>query len=435
VGDKVSAQTESDTVNGDPKVQSAFRLGYRFAQLYHKPDRATLDAEPANGLPTHLPSFSELSPGNRAELILREIKHDATSLLTAAGDQSALSTLAEIMRGQQGDDAKKTQILEAFRKLRIEIGADDARLSTAIDLGRMLADTVILAESSGDYRAEFGQYRLQNAYEWLEDLHTSFPENAADAVRGSLQYWEEWVNDAGASGRKADDRYVRGALTRQGERWRRLLSGEILAENLLAADNYRQAASDYLKRTARLTWEFVKRFWWAILAVLFSTGGIIYVIVTYAPGGPAAVAAVIATVVGSLGVSWKTVGSTLGKVAAKAEQPLWNAEVLQAIIFATFIPPVKIKPREYAALRKQAAEKKALPAPPQSARGQSEAPAGANGAPQNGPVASAPPARPAENTSAPAADSAENGRVPATAGRDPASPELDPDPAEKSTQG
>jgi hypothetical protein len=63
------------------KVQRAFRLGWRFAQLYHRPDRATLEASATNnGLPEHLPSFSELSDGNRAELILREIKHDVTSL-------------------------------------------------------------------------------------------------------------------------------------------------------------------------------------------------------------------------------------------------------------------------------------------------------------------------------------------------------------------
>lgn len=76
-------------------------------------------------------------------------------------------------------------MLDTFRHLRIEIGADDAHLSTAIDLGRVLADTVILANSPEAYLTEFVSYRLQNAYEWLEDLHTSFPEHASDAVKGS----------------------------------------------------------------------------------------------------------------------------------------------------------------------------------------------------------------------------------------------------------
>jgi hypothetical protein len=359
-----TTQAQSNPTTGDMKVQRAFRLGWRFAQLYHRPDRATLEASATNnGLPEHLPSFSELSDGNRAELILREIKHDVTSLkpiLSSDEDPAALNALLNVMRGPIDPTGKKTQIAETFRKLRIEIGADDARLSTAIDLGRMLADTVIQADSPDGHLAEFGHYQLQNAYEWLEDLHTSFPENAADAVRGSLQYWEEWVSDPSAVGRAADDRYVRRALSLQGERWRRLLSGEILAESLLAVDNYRQAASDYLGRIARLTRDFVERFWWAVLGVLSGTGAIFYVILRYAPAGVASVLAVIATAAGSLGVSWKTVGSTLGKVAAKAEQPLWNAEVLEAIIVATFIPPVEMKAREFASLRKQTAGRKAL---------------------------------------------------------------------------
>jgi hypothetical protein len=152
-------------------------------------------------------------------------------------------------------------------------------------------------------------------------------------------------------------------LSLQGERWRRLLSGEILPRDLLTADNYRQAASDYLGRIGRLTWSFARRFWPAIIVVLGGTGAIIWAILTYAPTGAASVAAVIATAAGSLGVSWKTVGSTLGKVATQAEQPLWNAEVLEAIVVATFIPPVEMNDRAIASLRKQTGGSKALPGP------------------------------------------------------------------------
>lgn len=364
--DQVSALNESDPTAGDINVQRAFRLGWRFAQLYHDPHRATLEAGATEGrLPSHLPSLSELSAGNRTELILREIKHDVASikpeLSSGDDDPAALDLLLKVMRGPIDSEGKQTQILETFRHLRIQIGADDARLSTGIDLGRMLADTVLLARSSDAYLAEFKSYRLQNAYEWLEDLHTSFPANASDAVKGSLQYWEQWVANASAADLSSNDMHVRRALSLQGERWRRLLSGEILPEDLLAADDYRKAASNYLGRIARLTGGFVRRFWPAIILVLGGTGAIIWAILTYAPTGAASVAAVIATAIGSLGVSWKTVGSTLGKVATMAEQPLWNAEVLEAIVAATFIPPVEMNNRAIESLRKQIEGPKALP--------------------------------------------------------------------------
>jgi hypothetical protein len=389
----MSVQAETNAATENINVQRAFRLGWRFAQLYHNPHRATLEASARNGkLPKHLPSLSELSDGNRTELILREIQHDVAAIkpaLSAADDPVSLDTLLNVMRGPIDSKGKKTQIVETFRLLRIQIGADDARLSTAIDLGRMLADTVIPPDASGSFKAEFDHYRLQNAYDWLEDLHTSFPKNAADAVRGSLQYWEEWANNPSIAARAADDTYAKRALTLQGERWRRLLSGEIFAESLLAAENYRQAASEYLSRTARLTLSFVRRYWPAVTLVLGGTGAIIWTILNYAPTGAASVAAVIATAAGSLGISWKGVGSTLGKVAAKLEQPLWTAEVLEAIIVATFIPPVKMKSREFASLRKQAGEPKALPAPLPE-RGQLGPAADAGGTDPNGEVGNAP---------------------------------------------
>jgi hypothetical protein len=370
LGDRMSMATESNSANGDANIQRAFRLGWRFAQLYNDPHCATPDASVTKGaLPPHLPSLGELSEGNRTELILREITHDVESLRPeqdqAPGAVPFLGTTLGIMRDQGQDNrARKAAVLGAFRKVRIEIGATDARFSRAIDLGRMLADTVILAnspESTNGYIAEFGSYRLANAYEWLEDLHKSFPKNASDAVKGSLQCWEQWVADSGVAGNLAEHTRAKRALSSQGERWRRLLSGEIFASDLLVADNYRRAANNTLGRIARLAWGFVQRFWPVIALVLGGTGAVIWTILTYAPAGGASVAAVIATVAASLGVSWKSIGSTLGKVAAMAEEPLWNAEIREAIVVATFIPPVEMNSRDIAALRKKIARSKTLP--------------------------------------------------------------------------
>jgi hypothetical protein len=365
----VSTQTGSDSAGGDTNVQRAFRLGWRFAELYHSPHCATLDSTATNDSPPqHLPSLSELSDGNRTELILLELTHDVAVLMAkqgqVVGDSTFLNTTLGVMRSKDQDNkARKTAVLGAFREVRIQICATDARFSRAIDLGRMLADTVIQANSLGftsDYLTEFKSYRLQNAYEWLEDLHTSFPKRASDAVKGSLQCWEKWVVDSDTAEGAKENGYTKRALSLQGERWRRLLSGEILADDLLAAESYRRVASNTLNRIARLTWGFVQRFWPVIALVLGGTGAIIWAIITYAPSGAASVAAVIATVVATLGVSWKTIGSTLGKVVAMAEEPLWNAEVLEAIVVATFIPPVEMNTHEITALRKKIKQSKAL---------------------------------------------------------------------------
>ncbi len=382
---------------GDVSVQRAFRVGWRFAQLYRHPYRATLDRDERDWLPDHLPSFSRLSDGNRAEMILREVAHDIEMLkpdwAPGGASSDSVSTLATTMRGQVSADSKKEAILETYRRFRIEIGAEDARLGRAVDLGRMLADTVILANSGGSdrsYLAEFEPYRLQHAYERLEDLHSSFPRHAADAVRGSLECWAQWIGDSASARGGEEDARVKRALTQQGERWRRLLSGEILADDLLAADSYRSAVSNYLGRIARLAWAFARRFWLVILLVLGGTGAVIAVIVKYAPTGAASVAALIATAAGSLGISWKTVGSTLGKAAAMAEQPLWNAEVLEAIVVATFIPPVEMNGRDVASLRRKAtsAPKELPPVPPhQLAPAASGAPPPAAGQPAAAPAA------------------------------------------------
>lgn len=379
-------QTESDVAAADV-VQRAFRLGWRFAQLYHSPHRATSDDPPDTATPpVHLPSLSELSEGNRTELILQQTIRDAGHLLPqwSSGEGGAeLLALQSVMEGAQDSSAKKTTVLSAYRRLRIEAGAQDARLGQAIDLGRMLADTVIQAnagDSPDTYVAQFDPYRLQNAYEWLEDLHESFPKHASDAVRGSLQCWQQWVSSSARSG---EDSRVKRALSLQGERWRRILSGEILADDLLGSDDYRQAISNYLDRTAKQAWAFVRHYWWAVIIVLGGTTGIIVAILNYAPSGPASVAAVIATAVGSLGLSWKTVGATLGKVAALAERPLWNAEVLEAITLATFIPPTPMNTRAKASLRRKSVEPMALAARP-DAQPQLQQPPSATSMPASG---------------------------------------------------
>jgi hypothetical protein len=358
-------------------VQYSFRLGWRFAQMYHDPHRADSDAGDGTATPPlHLPGVSELSAAERSALLLGEISHDVDSLsgtYSMPAVRTSMAALSAVMTGTMDRAGKQTQILETYTLLRLGLGAADAHSGTALDLGRMLADTVLLSNEPADYVQQFGQYRLANAYGWIEDLHSSFPAHAADTVRGSMQIWQAWVSDHKGTAAAGQAEHLKRALDLQGERWRRLLSGEILAMDLLSADDYRAAAAELFSRLRGLVGSFARRFWPVIGIIAAATGAIVWAIVAYATAGVATVVALIATAAGSLGVSWTTIGSTLGKVAAKAEDPLWDAEVTESLVIAATITPQSMNRKTMSAMRKTAAglslqaSPAALPASSQSA--------------------------------------------------------------------
>jgi hypothetical protein len=354
------------------KVQRAFRLGWHFAQMYHEPHRTDTGAGPAsNQLPPHLPSLSRLTDHERATLLMQEITNDVTCLDNAMPEDLKIPDVLEsvvalevVMKGNINTEGKRLQILQTYTRLRVDLGAADPHLGTALDLGRILADTVLLPSKPDEYSREFRKFRLANVYGWLEDLHTYFPKYAADTVRGSLEIWHGWVLQNADSISGEDHRRIRLALTRQGEKWRRILSGEILAEDLLGAEDYRAAAMYFLGKLRGLIWDFVKRFWPVGLPIVLVTAGIIAAIVTWAPGGAASVVAVIAAAAGTLGVSWKTVSATLGKVASNAEQPLWNAEVQESIVMAATLLPTDAGRRKIVAMRQAARDAEEQPDDP-----------------------------------------------------------------------
>jgi hypothetical protein len=414
-------------------VQYSFRLGWRFAQLYHDPHRASEDASDSTARPpVHLPGVSELSASERTALLLGEITHDVDSLsdtYSMPAVKTSMTTMSGVMTGTIDRAGKQTQILATYTLLRLSLGAADAHSGTALDLGRMLADTVLLATEPADYVREFGQYRLANSYGWLEDLHTSFPTHAADTVKGSMQVWQAWIHDHNGTAPAGQAEHLKRALDLQGERWRRILSGEILADDLLSADDYRAAAADLFSRLRGLAGSFARRFWPVIGIISAATGAIIWAIVTFAAAGVTTIVALIATAAGSLGVSWKTIGATLGKVASKAEGPLWDAELIESLVIAATIPPQEMNRKSMSAMRKKADSLTLEPAPPPAAL-----PASAQSAPAQS--ASAPsasgesaPAGPASGESAPAGPASGEPAAPETATTEPGPPAGQPGPA------
>lgn len=245
----------------------------------------------------------------------------------------------------EGDYAETREVLLAVhRELHRALAAQDSRFAKGFDLGRMLADTVLLSKPT-DHKTllyEFNHDRLRNAYQWLNDLHSLLPDHASYGVSGSLKKWEDWISgNKGVIPRSesAHGRFTQ-ALHDQGENWRQLLCGEKPGMDFLVAENYKAAGNQVSKHFLSLIFGFIRGWWYAISLFVATVGGIVYLIVHYTPHGDTRLPAFIVTIATTLGISWKTVASTLGQVAKEAEGPLWDAEVNEAIVIATTHLPV-----------------------------------------------------------------------------------------------
>jgi hypothetical protein len=345
------------------EVQRAFRLGWNFAQIYRNlPINQHISTDQP---PKVLPGAKDLDEYDRGELLIRQIGYDVKALTDRSGHNNETniwrSTIEAISasRPEGTDVAKRRKIHEAYHTLRIELGASDPHIGTALDLGRMLADTV--APNTSDVLMEnFSEAQLSYACGLLDDLHTSFSDNAADVVKGSLRSWEKWVK---RTSEIADRQHADpiNTLRHQGEIWRRILCGEMRARDLLTSEGYRRAAAHLLSRLRGLAVIYLQRWWYIAISLLVVVGLATWGIVAYSSGGTAAIVALIATGAGALGISWKTIASTLGKVSTMAEGPLWDTEVLQAIIVDATITPDNPKAHRIAVSIHSARPKQALP--------------------------------------------------------------------------
>jgi hypothetical protein len=328
-------------------VQRAIRLGWHFAEIYRNPPPASHSPTNGAGSLKHLPGVFDLDDFDRGTLLTGQIEHDVRTLADPGANGEGIKTWEPIKKAI--DDArtsaseadKRQHILKAYLELRIKLGASDSRVGTALDLGQVLADTVLISASSdsGTVVEKFREPQLSYAPGWLDDLHMSLSEHAADTVRESLQSWLEWAGEPNKIAASPPPANLVQSVYNQGEIWRRILCGEMRAEDLLTSESYRKAAAQMLNRLRSLAVSFLGKWWWGVVSLLAVVGFATWGVVVYSPGGATAIAALIATGAGALGISWKTISSTLGKVTSKAEGPLWDTEVLHAIIVeATFTP-------------------------------------------------------------------------------------------------
>jgi len=329
-------------------VSVAFILGWRLAELY---DLDTIPARSSTTTPAptpdHLPGASEMTEHDRARVLVDQADNAMLSLTDFLGDRSpTLDNVRQVM-GQPGPlrDLVRAEVAPLYTDLQARLAASATRLATALGLGRMLADTIWLPRSDqpGLYLERFAAYRLSNAYGWLDDLDEAFPRRAAAAVVASLTAWERWVRGATKSDGSPDvtqlGQSALRALRRQGELWRRLLGGEKDPMQLLGPADYVAAASRLVSRGRQITTRFLWKWLPGAVLLVVAAAAAVWAAVTYAPAGTDRVVAVLVSLVGTLGVSWKGVEATLGRALRQAEAALWAAEVDAAVGQAATIVP------------------------------------------------------------------------------------------------
>jgi hypothetical protein len=326
--------------DGRSLAPTALNLGWRLADLYREPVPQGVHIPPRGG---HLPGVAELGAGLGYVILFGQVEAALRPLRPVLPFDESAENLARIraLTGQQdADDAVRRELLDLHLRLTDGLASSDARLGTAYGLGRALFETCHpVREGNTDHlMAAFGRYRLEVVYDWLGQLEEVFPDRTARAVARSLRMWEAWVTRSpvpgrvpvrapGAAGASGDSE----ALNRQGDLWRRVLTAEQDPLRLLGPQDYVNAGIGFLVRIRRMVTQFAVQWAGVILLFLAALGAAIWAGVTYASTDAGKLAAVLASLAGSIGLSWKGVGGTLGKGLGVVQKPLWEAEVDAAL--------------------------------------------------------------------------------------------------------
>jgi hypothetical protein len=239
-----------------------------------------------------------------------------------------------------GADATGRQ--PAIRALHVALlstlTAADFRLGKAYGLGRSLADTCREPESWAELQAEFEPMRVTRLRARIDDLASAFPGHAGHSVSESLGRWADFVAKPPTKKTAEAEKQALSALVRQGQLWRSLLSGEKAGPDMLEIPDYLDAAGRLLRTTRRLVWRFVRHFPFVVLVILALLGGGVYLMLN--PEITDSTLTGAGGIVAGLGLTWMTLGSTLGGLGGKLEQHVWEAELDIAITDAITMAPI-----------------------------------------------------------------------------------------------
>jgi hypothetical protein len=160
----------------------------------------------------------------------------------------------------------------------------------------------------------------------LDMLSSNLPSHAARSVANSMSAWQR--------SHDSDKAALAGA---QVELWRAVIVGEKKGTELLEPKDYLDAAGQlerkYVRRALSSGWLQLV----AVAALVLFILGVVGLVLATKTG---TVLAGISGVLAAIGLTWKGIGGTVGKIVGKLEAPLWGAELDTAITDAITLATV-----------------------------------------------------------------------------------------------
>ena len=289
----------------------------------------------------------DITGQGRLALVCAQLTTDVASLaklLKAAGQDRDQVTRAIASLASAANHTREAKATELASRLMQTLTAADFRLGKAFALGWDLAALRRVAENDPDYESAFARHflaRQPDITARLTDLASLLPANAGHAVRASIGFWDEAL----ATKKSPDPGDVKGLapgparvprpdlpiftkedVAEQVGRWRTLLTGEKAAKDELER-------SDYVDAAGGLAGQLAATIGAALRQAPGAIGALIIAVVALAVGGGLVLAfsphtaAGITALVGAMGLTWKGLGTTVGKGVAKVEQPAWDAQL------------------------------------------------------------------------------------------------------------
>jgi hypothetical protein len=338
-----AASMSAPEPTGDPEVMAAFVLGWQMSELYNPGPWPGTDAQPD----VDLPGLGELGGSQRAELGLKQVEVGLKSLegkVKAAGlDVPSVTEAKEKLPAAKLEEPYRAAIFELHVELLTTLTATHFKLGKSYGLGRALADTTRLPKDLESLHEKLQPHRIATLRAWISDLTSLFPPHTGHSISDSLDEWVAWAETQPKTG-PLDTKNKR-LLRRQGERWRALFSGEKRGTDDLKFGGYVDAGVQAFSQMRTLAWQFARRFWLEIIAVLVLIAGSLALVLTNPDAGEAAAGAL--GLLASIGITWKGVGATLGKAAAQAERPIWEAALDVEIVKAMSLLPTNPRVQTY----------------------------------------------------------------------------------------
>jgi hypothetical protein len=317
---------------GDQQVMVAFGLGWQMAEVY-RPDRRRGWRPAAQD---DLPGISRLTAVELEKMGLFQLQSGIAklraSICDAGLDVPNAERFAEMVSRVGDGNARREAVREFHVELLATLTAADFRLGKAYGLGRALADTTRLPP---DWRAELQTYRVSTLAGWVRELASVMAPHAAHPVAQSLEAWSGW-----AQTQRGDGGETRRKLGAQGRLWRSLLSGEKQATDMLETSDYVRAGEGMVKANGALMRKVLWHYRTLVLFVIALLGLGVWLIV--GPGNKIAAGFGGLSIFASIGLSWKGIGTSLGKAGVHVEEPLWQA-ALDQVIYERITPDEIVK--------------------------------------------------------------------------------------------